>query len=225
MKNVYQAFAKCYPKILIGIAALVSVIMVMSFVAYDKSATLAEDEAIKHDKPENITSISMVNGTCKINYDIIKTNKNKQILIDYLYSTILTEKKSKTEIPAFILSFMESISENKKFEMANPGEPWCVNDIMGFTLTKMYDSQKKDTFNLISPGRNDIPNKQLIYFGISKNMALLSYYTGGIRMSQHVAILRFKNNKVIDFWCNTYIGMTASTKADIIEGLTNGGGC
>ena len=225
MRNTCQTFAKRYPKIVVGISIVTLVVLIMSFMVYDKSATQTNDESIKHYKPENLNSISMINGECKINYDFIKSNKNKQTLLNIITTEVLKEKHSKTEIPAFILTFMESLSENNKFEMANPGEPWYVNDIMGFTLSKMYDSQKKDTVDIVTPSQKILPHYQFVYFGISKNMALLSYYSGGLRMSQNVVMLHFKNNKIIDFWCNNYIDMKASTKAAILERLMNEGGC
>ncbi len=226
MKNTYQTFAKRYPKIVMGLATLVLIIMALSLKAYDKSATQADDEAIKNYKPEKLSSITNVNGDYEVNYDKMSTIY-KQTLLDSLKTEVLAEKQSKTEIPAFILSFMQSISENKKFELANPGEPWCVNDIMGYTLTKMYDSKKKDTFDLITPSQKVFPNNQFVYFGIGKNMALLSYWSGGLRLSQHVAIIHFEGTKIIDYWTNNYINAIGYTKADILENLNsiNNGNC
>lgn len=224
MKNTDQTFAQSHPKTVIGITTVALMIMFFSLQAYDSSVTESGDETIKNTKFENTSSISMINGVCVINYNIMAST-SKYALLNDLKREILTETKSKKEIPAFIISFMESISDNSKFEMADPGESWYVNDIMGFTLSKMYDSKIKDTVEIVTPSQKVLPNNQFVYFGIGKNMALLSYYSGGLRITQHVVMIRFKNNKVIDFWTRAYEGLKTDNKADIMERIMNEGNC
>ncbi|MDF2452431.1 MAG: hypothetical protein K0S26_1935 [Bacteroidota bacterium] len=191
---------------------------IMSFMVYSKPVTETVDPASSEQcERQSVNSVSMSNGRCAIDDATSKDDRNKQALLLAIYDEELVRRKNKTEIPSFIIAFFDSLSAGQKFDLANPGEPWRIGDIMNFAVTKVYDPEKKETVNIVSPGRNDLPGQQLVYFGIGKHMALFSYYTGGLRITQHVAMIKFEDSKVIDFWSGSYLDLSFTTQPEILN--------
>ena len=56
-----KTIPKRYPKIVVGTFVLALVILIMSFIAYDKSTTEANNTVLE------ITSVSIINGNYKLN--------------------------------------------------------------------------------------------------------------------------------------------------------------
>ena len=161
----------------------------------------------------SIRSVSFVNGKYEIDSVIIVENLNKKALLADLSSQKLNDKSSIAQIPDFIKSFLESVSYDKKFEMANPGEEYQV----GWKTDERI-----------------LPNKQLVYFGEGKNIALLSYNSGGLQKAQRVVILKFEGKKVTDYWFNNDFwsdnnSVALTTKEQLIKYLkvtkTKNGNC
>ena len=67
--------SKRYPKIVVGTFALALVILIMSFIAYDKSTTEANITVLE------ITSVSIIDGNYKIDTNIAINNGIKEKLI------------------------------------------------------------------------------------------------------------------------------------------------
>ncbi|MEO6903988.1 MAG: hypothetical protein ABI315_12700 [Bacteroidia bacterium] len=63
-----------------------------------------------------------------------------------------------------------------------------------------------------------MPKRQLIYFGLGQDLALMTYYTGGIGKSEHILIFKFKDNKILDFWCGN-ISTDVTNKLEILNYL------
>lgn len=144
------------------------------------------DSSIQHN---SVSSITFVDGHYTIDTTTIVSNSNLQILIDNLEKSDLTEKKTVAEMPVFIQSFLDNLTES--FSIANPGEDWQEGCIIGEPL----------------------PARQLIYFGLGAEMALMTYYTGGFYASEHILIFQFNGNEMIDFWCgNTLTDVTHKTE-------------
>lgn len=217
MKN-FMNIPERYTKMASVIIKLTFIFLIMSFMVYNKpTAETIDPVASEQCEKQSTNSLSVSKGRCQIDEAVSKDDRNKQTLLLNLYNETLVRKKNKTEIPSFIITFFEGLSVDKKFELANPGEPWRIGDIMDFVVTKVYDPKKKETVNIISPGRKDLPGQQLVYFGMGKNMALFSYYTGGLRITQHVAMIKFKTDKVIDFWSGSYLDLSVTTQHEILN--------
>jgi hypothetical protein len=171
------------------------------------------------------SSISIISGRYKIDRNFAMANGTKQKMLINIDKEDLSEIKTVEEIPGFIKTFLDETSENNNFDMANAGDEWQDGSwIHGFN--KNTTSTEKATAYIAKP----FPTKQLIYFGVGKNIALLSYYTGGIRMAQHVMILEFKGEKITNLWFdnNSYgcdSGINPGTKKDglikYVKSMTN----
>jgi len=140
------------------------------------------------------SSITFVDGHYQIDTATILTNNNLQSLIDNLEKSDITEKKTVSEIPLFIKSFLDNLTDT--FSIVNLGENWQAGCVIDETL----------------------PSRQLIYFGLGSNMALMTYYTGGIGTSEHILIFKFNDNKIIDFWCGNIL-QDITDKTEIIHYL------
>ena len=113
-----KTIPKRYPKIVVGTFALALVILIMSFIAYDKSTTETNNTVLE------ITSVSIIDGNYKIDTNIAINNGIKEKLIATLEAETLVDKKTVEEIPYFIKRFLDCISTNQTFDMENPDEAW-----------------------------------------------------------------------------------------------------
>lgn len=172
--------------------------------------TVTSKESVDENKPENMSSVRVEDGKYLINMNVLYNNGHKEKLVAGLCKVKLEEKKSVEEIPAFIKTFLCSLPGDRTFRIANPNEAWLFYDITNFSKGGAIDFEKQ----------SKLPNKQLIYFSIGENYALLSYRTGGLRMLQNISVIQFKNDTVTDFWeeCNnTYFTTEAQIKKYIKE--------
>lgn len=172
-------------------------------------------ESLPENNPENMSSVRYEDGRYLINMSVLNNNGHKEKLVSKLCKVKLEEKKTVGEIPEFIKTFMCSLPGDRTFNIANPNEDWLFYDITAFSKGEMIDFEK----------RVGLPNKQLIYFSVGKNYALLSYRTGGLRMLQNISVIEFKDNKVTDFWeeCdNTYFTSEDQIKKYIKERRADG---
>lgn len=140
-----------------------------------------------------VTGITIVDGKYKIDTATILANKNLSPLIDDLNKSDLNEKKTVQEIPGFIKTFLNKLTGN--FSIANPGENWNATDVTDERL----------------------PFRQFVYFGVGKDIALFSYYSGGIGESEHILIIKFKENNIVDFWCGNILEKEVSNKEGILN--------
>lgn len=166
----------------------------------------------------SIPSVSTIDGKFKVDSHVINTGQNLDALILDLEKTVLSEKKKVADIPTFIKMFLDSISYEKTFSIANHDENWQVGctSVEIISHSKRYNKKTKDTVTIVKVGEGNLPTKQLVYFGLGKDIALLSYFTGGIGKSQHVNIIKFNGDKIVDFWFDYGIPF-GSTKNEIIK--------
>lgn len=192
----------------------------MTFLGCSNSTTKQEGIALAKQTPDNYESnVSVVNGKFVIDTNAILNNNNLQSLIEELEKTDLTEKKTVAEIPSFIKSFLDSLTDN--FSIANPDEDWQVGCVvMGKEIQKkVYDKKTGDTLIQITfDNSHPLPSRQLIYFGLGKDIALMTYYTGGIGKSEHIIIIKFDNTTFVDFWCGNIL-TDVKNKAEILKYL------
>ena len=224
MKTTDQTNTKRYPNFFTGISLLVLLIIVMSFI------TLKKNEYNSNNVEP--TSILIVDGIYKIDTNIAVTNWKKEKLIAIIETENLTDKKTVVEIPNFIKLFLDGTTSNNTFDIANPDEEWQEGGwVNGF------DKEKKNIAQAISSIAKPFPSKQLIYCGIGKNTALISYYIGGIKKIQNNIIIKFEGEKIVDLWFDHYysqfgysLGGTTdfvTSKVNIINYIknTNSRGC
>jgi hypothetical protein len=127
----------------------------------------------------------------KVDTTKIITNSNLNPLLKLLNRTKLTKRNSVSSIPRFIISeincwFLKG-GNIDSFTIANPGEPYNKYDMITESL----------------------PDRQLIYLGVSKNLILLTYHLGAdIAGSHHIMIIKFNSLKIEDFW----VGQAAKSK-------------
>lgn len=199
-------------KKIFGILMTTLVIYGCSTTQHDK---LVEDEKSAGNYEGNI---SLVNGKYPID---VLPNNNLQLLIEELEKVELDEKKTVAEIPHFIKSFLDSLTGN--FSIANPNEDWQVGcsppiEIDYSTQKKSIDPKTGDTTFTVSIKNKNVPTRQLIYFGLGKGIALMTYYTGGFGKSEHILIFKFDNTNIIDFWCDNVL-CSLTNKAEALKHL------
>jgi hypothetical protein len=172
---------------------------------------------------QNKSNIEFDNGHFIIDTNAIVTNRNLQSLLEELENQDLFIIKTRLEIPVCIKSFLDSLTGT--FLIANPGEQWqvgCSPPIeIDYSIKKMsIDSKTGDTILSYSLKDTTFPKRQLNYFGMGKEIALMKYYSGGIGKMEHILIFKFAENKVVDFWSgNGQIFKDDATKEEIIHYL------
>jgi len=147
------------------------------------------------DKDSKNNLIITADGNCTIDTFAILTNKNLLPLIKELESKELLIYQTIKSIPPFINDFLKC-SQGGEFTIANPGEKWQVGDVI----------------------IEDLPRRQLIFFGLSDSIALMTYYTGGIGKSEHILIFKIENKIITDFWCGDVLADLLD-KAKVIKYL------
>lgn len=196
-------------------------ILTITIWACGNSATQKDVLVTKKKSDRNYTSnLISFNGKYQIDTNAILNNNNLESLIDEAEKADLIEKKSVEEIPVFIRSFLDSLTDG--FSIASPGEDWqsgcCV--IMGKRTQKMvYDKKTgKTLIEVTFDSSQSLPSRQLIYAGIGKDIALMTYYTGGWGVSGHILIIKFDETKIVDFWCGNILS-DVTNKAEILKCL------
>jgi hypothetical protein len=160
--------------------------------------THAQQNLVKQSRVSPINSVSSVkyNGdSISINQMIIVKNKNLHAFITDLQKTSLSSSNKLGDMPRFVKSFLESFG-NVNFTIAKPGQDW----------------------NCCCDQNDQLPNRQLICQGKSKNLYFISYLTGGFAETQHFVLIRYKNEIITDFWTGTLQGHL-TTKPAIIKYL------
>ena len=174
--------------------------------ACSNSTSQPDGSTMDNNPADNYKSnLSSVDGKYQIDTSAILNNNNLQQLIEDLEKTELAEKKTVAEIPSFLKTFLDSLTDG--FSIANPSEDWQV----GCTSLTMVD-EKGNVIN------QETPKRQLIYFGLGQDLALMTYYTGGFGKSEHILIFKFKGNKILDFWCGSIL-TDAKNKLEILNNL------
>lgn len=195
--------------------AIIAISMAI-FIAYNQLNAHQEAEALKGIYDSDKSSVSFYDGKYHVDSAVIQRNLNKKKLIVNLETQILRQKKTIQEIPSFIWAFLDSLCGDKKFDIVNPGEDVNagITNFGHVVFKKVYDVNKKDSVPVITHDGAVLPNKQLVYFGMSENTALISYYGG----AANIIIMKLKNEKIIDFWYGYTYGKI-TTKKEILTNL------
>ena len=196
------------------------IILILIIPLFTFSCSTSTKNEIKdvHDntEEESLFGISDLDGVYTIDTSIILSNRNLDYLITKLENTELKNKDSYEESPKIVQTLMDSLT--KGFDIANPGEDWQVG-CLSLKIGKMIENKINDSITEISFDDSKlIPSRQLIYLGISKNMTLMAYYTGGMGKSEHILIIRHGKDKILDLWSgNTLVDL--KDKKEIIKFL------
>ncbi|HWY10206.1 MAG TPA: hypothetical protein VN026_02720 [Bacteroidia bacterium] len=217
--------------------SIVITVIVMSFFAFKKPDTKTSQSTLN---VQERSSVSFSAGKYIIDSSVIRTDLNKRMLLAGVETQSLSVKKKIAEIPLFIWDFLKSIAYGGKFEIVNPGEDWkCGIADFGHTIIiKHCDPVTKDTTITISGDGAILPTKQMVYFGIGKDIALFTYNSLAFGSPlQNVVMIKFQGEKIVDFWYRGYnynISKTRdndilkiTTKAEIIKTMKTKqtGGC
>ena len=132
-------------------------------------------------------------GQCdyKLDSQKIVTHRNLDALLNLVETTKLVTKNNKNFIPFFIIQqincWLTKTEIVDSFTIANPKEPYNNTD-------------------LIITG---LPDRQLVYLGVSKNLLLLTYHYGAGAGTHNIMIVKFTGSKILDFW----VGQAAKLKS------------
>src|ERR1700752_2991612 len=119
-ENHYMEFLKIVFKVSL-------VIILMSFIVYTKPSLQPDNYKLDQEK-EYKSSVSVFDGKYVIDSNVILSNTNKKTLLAELKEEYLIRKTTKEEIPPFLVTFLDSISINKKFTIANSWEKYSTGD-------------------------------------------------------------------------------------------------
>jgi hypothetical protein len=202
-------------QIMATLCKLISALCIFMLIACNKSINQQNESS------DYTSNIVWINGRYGIDTNAILNNNNLQYFITELANADLSDKKTVAEIPSFIQSFLENLTGD--FSIANPGEEWKVGctgpmETDSSFEQKQVDSKTGDTLVTVMWKPKDVPSRQLIYLGIGNNIALMTYYTGGIGKSEHILIIKFDHENITDFWCGNIL-TDVTTKTDIIKFL------
>ncbi|UOE48621.1 hypothetical protein MTO98_29895 [Mucilaginibacter sp. SMC90] len=127
---------------------------------------------------------------------IILENKNLDaFILDLKKSHIILDKSIKG-VPPVVKDFLASFSKDE-FSITDPGKDWNCCD-------GSWDEH--------------LPRRQLISVGADSKLFIITYKTGGIGVVTHLILIRYNNDKIIDFWAG--IGRDGlKTTADILKYL------
>ena len=132
-------------------------------------------------------------GQCNFKLDSQKilANSNLNALVKTIEKTNFNIKNNKQFIPSFIINeincWLNKAFIYDSFRIANPGMRYNNTD-------------------LINPS---LPNRKLMYLGISKNFMLLTYHYGAGIGAHFIMIVKFRDSRILDFW----IGQAAKKKS------------
>lgn len=154
-----------------------------------------------------------------VSLDTVVVNKELQVFIQELDRSNLTEIKTVPEIPKYIMAYLDSTAGG--FDIASPGEEWqegCI--VQGRSIqTSILDSNNGQvTLTTSFDPSQPLPWRQLVYFGMSPNIALMAYNSGGWGKSEHIMILKLNNGKIISEYHTTVLN-EIRTKDAILDFL------
>lgn len=150
------------------------------------------------------TSVYLKDGIYRVDSNVIFSDKNKTQLYAELSKNKLKQGFNVNDIPDFILTFLKEKSSNNHFHVADKCGKWMESGSqpMELKLVNKYDQKKKDSIPTLELVSADLPEKELNFFGIGENIAVLALRNGGKKQSEDVLIIKFKDQTIIDFWFN-----------------------
>ncbi len=191
------------------------------FFTFDKLSARSDSPSIDINRAER-SSVTFVDGDYKVDSIVIRNDFNKKRLIAEIEKQEFIQKNTIQEVPSFLWEFLDSISYDRKFDIVNPGEEYKtgITNYGHVIIKKVYDPNLMDSVFYLAGDGAILPNKQLVYFGLGKNIALMSYVHGGTGPFPNILIFKFQNKRVTDFWYGgSWEGDNMTNKKNILKYL------
>lgn len=118
-------------------------------------------------------------------------------LVVELENTNLIERKAVSEIPNLFLSFLQN--KEPDFSLANPGEEWQEQIRLGCGSPVLLNVDEEAKTEPKKP----LPTRQLVYFGLYDDIALMAYFTGGWSKSETIVIFKYTDTEIKEYWVGT----------------------
>jgi hypothetical protein len=126
----------------------------------------------------------------------IVSNQRLDTLLSLAEQRALVSHSSTQALPPVVAGFFQTRgSADRPFILADVGAPFEATDVI-------LDER--------------LPSRQLVYLGVSPDLVLLSYYSGGVGLSQSVVIFRLQGHTIQDLW-HGYVGGNPKTKAELLQ--------
>lgn len=172
-----------------------SSILLLVFLGFFISCNVStsQDKKVISKKISTIKGLTNVRGSYKIDTIVILTHQNLDTLLADIERADLKTYRKVSDFPDFLVDFLKGITKDN-FSIANSTENWQFGCDVG----------------------DDLPSRQLIYFGLADNIALLAYLTGGVGISEHILIIKFSGEEIKDFWCGNVLANLAN-KEEILK--------
>ncbi|AEW01387.1 hypothetical protein Niako_5148 [Niastella koreensis GR20-10] len=120
-------------------------------------------------------------------------------LLDTMRSIPFKDYNRRGKIPRFIKRALNCWTDCR-FSIANRGRPaniGCSVSLFSFL----------------------IPDRELLYLGLSKNYLLLSYERGNYAVNSPVVLIRFEKRKIISVWFWQWFATNIKTREDLFQYL------
>lgn len=146
--------------------------------------------------PDSIRAAQRVARAYVLDTLALITSRNLPTLLTQAEETNLVSYTSAEAVPPVVQAFLDSRGDvDRPFIMADVGAPFEKTDaIMDETL----------------------PMKQLVYLGVSPQLVLVSYYSGGMGLVQDVVIVQLQGLRIRDVW-HGYVQNDPKTKEELLE--------
>ncbi|WP_375437684.1 hypothetical protein [uncultured Hymenobacter sp.] len=165
--------------------------------------------------PDSILAAQRAGRAYVLDTMAIVTNRRLDTLLRLAEDRALISYASAQAMPPVVAAFFQARgSVDSPFVLADVGAPFEKGDA------------------ILDP---NLPTRQLVYLGVSPGLVLVSYYRGGVGLSQSVVLFRLQGQTIQDLW-HGYVWDDAKTKAELLlqvrqsqeklirRELNNGGG-
>jgi hypothetical protein len=112
----------------------------------------------------------------------ILTNRRLPQLLALARRAPLVRYPSAQALPTVITSFLASTHKGRSVAIADVGGEYEATDALSGA---------------------QLPRRQLLYLGISKNIVLLAYNLGGIINTEHILLFHLQGSTIQDFWAGS----------------------
>jgi hypothetical protein len=131
----------------------------------------------------------------RIDTNAILTNRYLPRLLILARGTALHEFQSAQALPPCIRSFLTSSQKGQTVAIADVGGKYEATDALS---------------------GDQLPRRQLLYLGVSKDVVLLAYNLGGFASTECVLLFRLQDQHVCDFWTGHITGQHRQTTKESI---------
>ena len=125
-----------------------------------------------------LSSFAVAQKSCRLSVDTTRILLN-QGLDDFISKIETAEFKSYSDyclIPELIRGPLDCLTNN--FSIAKPNEE----------------------FRCCCTSSRLLPKRKLVYLGLSKNIFMMTYLTGGFAVSTHILLIKYDNERILDMW-------------------------